>query len=61
MLGLRLPLTDERYVSRETQGTQRPTRNGEPIYTRLDTFYTVVLRLFGSGSLGGVRVVARVG
>ena len=35
--------------------------HGEPIYTRLDTFYTVVLRLFGSGSLGGVRVVARVG
>jgi cyclopropane fatty-acyl-phospholipid synthase-like methyltransferase len=35
--------------------------HGEPIYTRLDTFYTVVLRLFGSGSLGGVRLVSRVG
>lgn len=35
--------------------------HGEPIYTRLDTFYTVVFRLFGSGSLGGVRVIARVG
>jgi sarcosine/dimethylglycine N-methyltransferase len=34
--------------------------HGEPIYTRLDTFYAVVLRLFGSGSLGGVRVIARV-
>ena len=35
--------------------------HGEPIYTQLDTFYTVVLRLFRSGSLGGVRLVARVG
>jgi sarcosine/dimethylglycine N-methyltransferase len=35
--------------------------HGEPIYTRLDTFYAVVLRLFGSGSLGGVRLVARLG
>jgi len=35
--------------------------HGEPIYTQLDTFYMVVLRLFGSGSLGGVRLVARVG
>jgi cyclopropane fatty-acyl-phospholipid synthase-like methyltransferase len=34
--------------------------HGEPTYTRLDTFYAVVLRLFGSGSLGGLRVVARV-
>jgi sarcosine/dimethylglycine N-methyltransferase len=33
--------------------------HGEPIYSRLDTFYTMVLRLFGSGSLGGVRLVAR--
>ena len=35
--------------------------HGEPIYTQLDTYYAVVLRLFDSGSLGGVRVVARVG
>jgi hypothetical protein len=35
--------------------------HGEQIYTQLDTFYTVVSRLFGSGSLGGVRLVARVG
>jgi cyclopropane fatty-acyl-phospholipid synthase-like methyltransferase len=35
--------------------------HGEAIYTRLDAFYAVVYRLFGSGSLGGVRVVARVG
>lgn len=35
--------------------------HGELIYTQLDTFYTVVLRLFGSGSLGGVRLVACVG
>ena len=35
--------------------------HGEQIYTQLDTFYTVVFRLFGSGSLGGVRLVARVG
>jgi sarcosine/dimethylglycine N-methyltransferase len=34
--------------------------HGEPIYTRLATFYAVVHRLFGSGSLGGVRVVARM-
>ena len=34
--------------------------HGEPIYTQLDTYYAVVLRLFDSGSLGGVRVVARV-
>jgi cyclopropane fatty-acyl-phospholipid synthase-like methyltransferase len=40
----------------------RPVRvHGEPIYTQLDTYYAVVLRLFDSGSLGGVRVVARVG
>ena len=31
------------------------------IYTQLDTFYAVMFRLFGSGSLGGVRLVARVG
>ena len=35
--------------------------HGEPIYTQLDTYYAVVRRLFDSGSLGGVRVVARVG
>ena len=35
--------------------------HGEPIYTQLDTYYAVVLRLFDSGSLGGVRVVARIG
>ena len=35
--------------------------HGEPIYTQLDTYYAVVLRLFDSGSLGGVRVVARAG
>jgi sarcosine/dimethylglycine N-methyltransferase len=40
--------------------TQHVRVHGEPIYTRLDTFYAVVLRLFGSGSLGGIRVVARV-
>jgi sarcosine/dimethylglycine N-methyltransferase len=35
--------------------------HGEPIYTQLDTFYTVVRRLFRSGSLGGVRIIACVG
>ena len=35
--------------------------HGEQIYAQLDTFYTVVFRLFGGGSLGGVRLVARVG
>ena len=35
--------------------------HGEQIYTQLDRFYTVVSRLFGSGSLGGARLVARVG
>lgn len=33
---------------------------GEPTYTRHDTFFAVMHRLFRSGSLGGVRVVARV-
>lgn len=35
--------------------------HGEQIYTGLDKFYSVVFRLFVSGSLGGVRVVARMG
>jgi len=34
--------------------------HGEQIYAGLDLFYSVVSRLFASGSLGGVRVVARV-
>ena len=35
--------------------------HGEQIYTQLDTFYTAVSRLLSSGSLGGVRLVARLG
>jgi cyclopropane fatty-acyl-phospholipid synthase-like methyltransferase len=34
--------------------------HGEPVYARLDAFYTLMRRLFGSGSLGGICVVARV-
>jgi sarcosine/dimethylglycine N-methyltransferase len=35
--------------------------HGEPIYTQLDTFYAAVHELFNSGSLGGVRIGARIG
>lgn len=33
--------------------------HGERIHAQLDRFYTVVSRLFGGGSLGGVRLLAR--
>ena len=34
--------------------------NGEVAYAALDIFYAVIVHLFESGSLGGVRLVARV-
>ncbi len=49
-----------RMVAWQADRTRHVRVHGEPIYTQLDTFYTVVLRLFRSGSLGGVCLVARV-
>jgi cyclopropane fatty-acyl-phospholipid synthase-like methyltransferase len=34
--------------------------NGEAAYAALDIFYAVIVRLFESGSLGGVSLIARV-
>jgi hypothetical protein len=34
--------------------------HGEGAYAAQDLFYTVIVRLYDSGSLGGIRLVARV-
>ena len=34
---------------------------GEPSYAAIEGFYSLIVRLYGTGSLGGLRIIARRG
>ena len=57
-IGLRSPA--ERLAAWRQNKAAYASVHGEDAYRAQELFYTVIARLYDSGSLGGVRLVARL-
>jgi cyclopropane fatty-acyl-phospholipid synthase-like methyltransferase len=54
------PFADARLTAWRTNRAEYARVHGEGAYAAQDKFYAVILRLYQSGSLGGVRLLARM-